>query len=100
MSKYVPKHLALKHIKTDKKWCLFKILNTQNYWFFGLCPSLIILKTKEHNWFCFRPQAKGEIPTVLGLVERANLNHWTIPVSMATAMKMPETGLCRRKVTL
>jgi hypothetical protein len=26
------------------------------------------------NWICFRPQMRGDIPTLLGPLERANLN--------------------------
>jgi hypothetical protein len=26
---------------------------------------------------CFHPQVRGETPTLLGPLERANLNHWT-----------------------
>jgi hypothetical protein len=29
------------------------------------------------NWICFRPQMRGETPTLLGPLERANRNHWT-----------------------
>jgi hypothetical protein len=39
----------------------------------------IFQKTQRFgNWICFRPQVKvGEkTPTQLGLLERANLNHW------------------------
>jgi hypothetical protein len=47
------------------------VSNTQNYWVFGLRPSFGILETrKQHfgNWFCFRPEVRGETPTVLGPV--------------------------------
>jgi hypothetical protein len=27
------------------------------------------------NWTCFRPQVRGETPTLSGPLERANLNH-------------------------
>jgi hypothetical protein len=51
---------------------------TQKYWVFGLCPSSGYFlnnngKTQRFgNWICFRPQ--------LGLLERANLDHWTTDV--------------------
>jgi hypothetical protein len=57
------------------------LYNTQSYWGFGLYPSSGVLKTRKQrfgNWFCFRPQLKGEIPTLLGPLERANLSHWTV----------------------
>jgi hypothetical protein len=53
------------------------VYNTQNYWVFGLCPSSGILKTREYNISetgCFLPQVKGETPTLLCPLERANLN--------------------------
>jgi hypothetical protein len=57
------------------------LYNTQNYWVFGLCPSSGILEPREHvsENGCFHPQVGGggKIPTVLGPLERANLNHWT-----------------------
>jgi hypothetical protein len=62
----------------------------QNYCVFGLCPSPGILETRKHNvsetgsvsvlrW-------NGETPFLLGLLERANLSHWTTPVRFATAV--------------
>jgi hypothetical protein len=53
----------------------------RNYWVFGICPSSGILKSTEHNvsetvsvsvlrW-------GRKTPTLLGPLERANLNHWT-----------------------
>jgi hypothetical protein len=58
------------------------VYNTQNYWVFGLFPSSGILGTRKTqrfgNWICFRPQVRGEeTPTLLGPLDRANLNHWT-----------------------
>jgi hypothetical protein len=53
----------------------------QRYWVFGLCPSSgFFLNNNEKtqrfgNWICFRTQVKGETPTLLGPLERANLNH-------------------------
>jgi hypothetical protein len=52
---------------------------------FWTCPSSSIkkiLKIREQrfgNWICFRPQVRGEglVPSQLGPLERANLNHWT-----------------------
>jgi hypothetical protein len=29
------------------------------------------------NRICFRPHLRGETPTLLGPLERANLKHWT-----------------------
>jgi hypothetical protein len=67
---------------------LTTVYNTQNYWDFRLCPSSGILKTRRQpfrNWISFRPQVMGETPTLLGPLERANLNHWTTHVSITTA---------------
>jgi hypothetical protein len=42
---------------------LAMVYNTQNHWFYGLCPSsgiLINYKTQRfRNWICLRLQAKG-----------------------------------------
>jgi hypothetical protein len=54
------------------------VYNAQNYWVFRLCPSSGILKTTKYyfgNWICFRRQERGETPTLLGPLERANLNY-------------------------
>jgi hypothetical protein len=57
---------------------------SQNYWVFGLCPLSGILETREHvseTWFVsdlsLGGGEGGEIRTLLGPLERANLNHWT-----------------------
>jgi hypothetical protein len=34
------------------------------------------------NWVSFRTQLKGETPTLLGRLIRANLNHWTTQVKV------------------
>jgi hypothetical protein len=54
----------------------------QDYWVFGFCPSSGILENKrEHNVSetgSVSSSGKGwETATLLGPVERANLNHWT-----------------------
>jgi hypothetical protein len=38
------------------------------------------------NWICFRPQMRGETPTLFGPLERVNLNHRTTHVSITTAI--------------
>jgi hypothetical protein len=50
----------------------------------GLWISSTVRYSKERNvfgnWICFRRQVRGwETPTVLGMLERANLNHWATP---------------------
>jgi hypothetical protein len=54
--------------------------NTQNYWVFGLYPSSGILKhyktQRFGNWICLRLQVKGETSTLLGPLERPNIDHW------------------------
>jgi hypothetical protein len=54
---------------------------TQNQWISGLCPSSGILNTRKHNISAldlFLPLGEGrDTQTLLGPLERANLNHWT-----------------------
>jgi hypothetical protein len=57
------------------------VYDTQNYWVLDVS---IVRHSKKHersqrfgNWICFHPQVRGETPTLLGPLERANLNHWT-----------------------
>jgi hypothetical protein len=54
--------------------------NTQDYWVFGPWPSPGILKTQKNTLFwkldMLPSSGEGwETPTLLGLLERANLNH-------------------------
>jgi hypothetical protein len=53
---------------------------TQNCWGSGLCPSSGTLKSRKHNFQkldLFLPSDEGrKAPTLLGPLERANLNHW------------------------
>jgi hypothetical protein len=60
------------------------VYGSQNYWVSRLCTSPGILKTSKCNvsetgsvsiirW-------GAETPTLLGLLERANLKHWTAQV--------------------
>jgi hypothetical protein len=54
------------------------VYNTQ--WVFGFWLSSGILKLENTTFWkldLFCPQVSGERPTLLGLLERANLNHWT-----------------------
>jgi hypothetical protein len=51
-----------------KNRVLTMVYNTQNYWVLGLCPSSVILETIKQRfgkWICFRPQVRGETPTLL-----------------------------------
>jgi hypothetical protein len=52
---------------------------TQKYWVSGLCPSSRILNTRNHNvsetGSVSIDRWEGETPTLLGPIERANLNH-------------------------
>jgi hypothetical protein len=41
----------------------------------------------------------GETPTQLGLLERANLNHWTTYVTITTTIYIPEIRVCQQEVT-
>jgi hypothetical protein len=55
----------------------------RNALFFNKLCVKIMYSKKNHrtlrfgNWICFRPQVRRETPTLLGDLERANLNHWT-----------------------
>jgi hypothetical protein len=52
----------------------------QNYWVFGPCPSSGIIETRKHNvpetGVFSSSGERGETPTLLGSLERANFNHW------------------------
>jgi hypothetical protein len=55
------------------------VYNAQNYLVSGLCPSSGILETRKHNVSeldLFPSSGEGETPTLLGPIERPNLNHW------------------------
>jgi hypothetical protein len=59
--------------------------STQNYWGFGLFPSIGILGTRKHDVsetgsLSVLRYGRGKTPTHLGPLDRANLNHWTTPV--------------------
>jgi hypothetical protein len=57
------------------------VYNTKNYWVSGLCPSSGILNSMK-SMDLFPPSGEGrETPTLLGPLERSNLNHWTDPIS-------------------
>jgi hypothetical protein len=64
--------------------------------FFKCCPSSGILKNYRTqlfgNWICFRPQVRGEIPTLLGLLERTNLTHWTQGTQQSRWLSSPLDG--------
>jgi hypothetical protein len=53
----------------------------QNYWASGLCPSSRILNPIKHNiseMDLLPSTGEGrETPTLMGPLERANINHWT-----------------------
>jgi hypothetical protein len=60
--------------------CTYHKSRSQNYWVFGLFPSSGILKTRKldvSETGLFSSSGEGETPTLLGSLERANLNHWT-----------------------
>jgi hypothetical protein len=63
------------------------VYNNQDYWVFGLCPSSGILKTKKITMFrklnLFASSGEWwETPTLLGPLERANINHWAIYINL------------------
>jgi hypothetical protein len=52
--------------------------NAQNYWGFGLCSSAGVLETRKHNISetgSVSGLKRGNIPTLLGPLQRANLSH-------------------------
>jgi hypothetical protein len=54
------------------------LYDTQNYWVFGLRLSSGILNIRENKVLetgCVRSQVRAETPTLLGPLERANLDH-------------------------
>jgi hypothetical protein len=52
--------------------------NTQNYWVSGLCPTSGVLNTTFRKPGLFPSSGEGrKTLTLLGPLERANLNHWT-----------------------
>jgi hypothetical protein len=76
-------HVTQWHVGTSQMFTLYCCtVSHRSYWVFGICPPSGILKTIQHNvflnWICFRPQMMGETHTLLGPLERANLNHWIL----------------------
>ena len=58
-----------------------------SYELMGSWTLSIVRKSKNNlitrrfgNWSCFRPQVKGETPTLLRPLDRANLNHWVLMI--------------------
>jgi hypothetical protein len=72
--------------------------NTQNYWVSGLCPLSGILNTRKHNVSETGPvsvlMGVKETPTLLGPLERANLNHWSSPLILRTETDLVSETLC------
>jgi hypothetical protein len=52
--------------------------NSQNYWDFGFYPSYGTQNAAKQQLF----RNCGNAPTLLGLLERAKLNHWTSHVTV------------------
>jgi hypothetical protein len=58
---------------------------------FGLCLSSRIPRTRKQpfrNWICFCPQVRGKTPTLLGPLERANLNHWATHIRVRVTLQL------------
>jgi hypothetical protein len=88
-------------------------MNPLNYWVFGLCPFSGILKKTQHfgNWICFRSQVRvSETSILLGPLERATLNQWTVckgpnrvvfptlsPQCSLVLFRIPDDGQGRKK---
>jgi hypothetical protein len=69
-----------------------------DYWDFGICISSGILKNTTFRKLDLFPSSGwgGGTPTLLGPLERANLNHWPPCVSIATAIYTREIRVCQR----
>jgi hypothetical protein len=74
--------MYIRHVRMRTKQT---VLDLQNYWVFGLCPSSGILETRStvfRKLDLFPSLGEGEkTPTQFGPLERANLNHWTSGLS-------------------
>jgi hypothetical protein len=79
------------------------VYNTQNYWVFGLCPSIGILETRKHNvsetgsvsvlrW------GGGKISTLLGSLERADLSDWQSPRKNSNSPYPSSCSYCKLKM--
>jgi hypothetical protein len=57
------------------------VYDTKDYWIFRLFPSSGILGTRKHDvsetGSVWSSGVGGNTPCQLGLLDRANLNHWT-----------------------
>jgi hypothetical protein len=60
---------------------LYSLLKAQNRWVYGLCRSSGILSnqtTRRFGHWVFPSSGEGSVTaTLLGPLERPNLNHWT-----------------------
>jgi hypothetical protein len=59
--------------------------------------SIICYPEELHfgNWICFCQVKATEALILLGLLERANLNHWATYISISTAIYVPEVIFCQ-----
>jgi hypothetical protein len=66
--------------------------STQNHWISGICPSTGIVTTMKYNFRkldLFPSSGEGrETPTLLGPLERDNLNHWTSDTNRNAAIQL------------
>jgi hypothetical protein len=67
------------------------VYNTQNYWVFGLCSKLE--NTTFRKLHLFPSSGEGWEHTLLGRLERANLNHWDSAVGIATGYGLSDRGI-------
>jgi hypothetical protein len=59
-----------------------QLLISQNYWGSGICPSSQINRLEHDLSKSGSVSSSGEgrmMPSLLGALERPNLNHWTTP---------------------
>jgi hypothetical protein len=76
--------------------------NTQNYWVSGLCQSSRTLNTRKQcfeNWIYFSSCEEREKPTLLGPLERADLQFpkrcvfWYVDFRMMDEVQKPSNSL-------
>jgi hypothetical protein len=77
---WIPKvhYIVSKSLFTSTPWPSLLHSESPGSWTSSIARDSKYKKTQRFgNCICFRPQVKGWKPTLLGLLERANLSHWT-----------------------
>jgi hypothetical protein len=79
-------------VDSEGFWRCYETLRITRFWTVSIVQLHKTLRFG--NWISFRHQVWGEVPTLLSLLERANLNHRTTPVIVTTA----ESNWVKRKI--